>query len=648
MGFRARVVLKTAVWIVCLAPLAALLYHFWTDDLTANPISYVTNELGQTALRLLLASLALTPLRLVFGIGWQMTLRRLLGLFAFFYVCLHLSVWLVLDHFFDWSQLGADIVKRPYITVGMLAWTLLLPLAATSTTGMIKRLGGRNWRRLHRLAYGAAVLGCLHFIWLAKKPRVDPWVYATILAVLLGIRGWDAARRLARRRRDLISSPRMRTTALLLLALLLGGCLASGAGPTMTETEPVRQVLPNGVVLVVQEHRASDLVALQLWVRVGGRDEAPAELGLSHYLEHMLFKGTPTRPPGAIDRLLEGLGGTSNAFTSYDYTHYDVVVPADSIVAAAELLADIAVNAVFPPPEIQGEKKVVFEEMSLTEDDPERYLTRRVTEEVYPQHPYGRPILGTRDLVQRLERDELAAYYRKHYVPRNMVLVVVGAVTPTQVRALAERTFGKLDGAASARADVPRPPAVTSIRSVNIPRDEQQAYLGLAWQAAPTGDTDIYAVDLLTYILGDGPASRLNQSVREQKRLVTAIESVYVPRQLSGLVSITARLEPRDLQAAEAAVLDVVRRVREHGVTEAERQRALITAESTYAFDIETAEGLARILGQGETTWTLRDELQYLPRLRQVSPEQIRDAARRYLGEDNYVRVRFLPTKAAK
>jgi predicted Zn-dependent peptidase/DMSO/TMAO reductase YedYZ heme-binding membrane subunit len=648
VGFRTRVVVKAAVWVIALAPLAMLLYQFWTDDLTANPISYVTNELGQTTLRLLLASLTLTPLRLVFGIGWQMTLRRLLGLFAFFYVCLHLSVWLVLDHFFDWRELGADIVKRPYITVGMLAFTLLIPLAATSTTGMIKRLGGANWRRLHRLVYVAAVLGCLHFIWLAKKVRVDPWVYAAILAVLLGVRGWDAARRLARRRKDLVSSPRMRSTALLLLALLLGGCLATGPGPTATAVAPVRQVLPNGVVLIVQEHRASDLVALQLWVRVGGRDEAPAELGLSHYLEHMLFKGTPTRPPGSIDALLEGVGGTSNAFTSYDYTHYDVVVPADSIAAAAELLADIAVNAAFPPKEIASEKKVVFEEMSLTEDDPERYLERRVTEEVYPRHPYGRPILGTRDLVQKIDRPALEAYYRKHYVPRNMVLVVVGAVTPTGVRELADRTFGKLDGPASARAETAKPPAVAKGRSIDVRRDEQQAYLGLAWQAAPTGDTEIYAVDLLSYILGDGPASRLNQTVREQKRLVTAIESVFVARQLSGLVSVTARLEPGNLQAAEAAVLEVIRRVREQGVTDVERQRALITAESTYAFDIETAEGLARILGQGETTWTLRDELQYLTRLRQVTPEQIRDAARRYLGEDNYVRVRFVPTKAAK
>ena len=648
MTGRARVALKTTVWGVALAPLAALLYRFWTDDLTANPISYVTNELGQTALRLLLASLSLTPLRLVFGIGWQMTLRRLLGLFAFFYVCLHLTVWLVLDHFFDWAELGKDILKRPYITVGMLAWTLLVPLAATSTTAMIKRLGGANWRRLHRLAYVAAVLACLHFIWLAKKVRVDPWLYAAILAVLLGIRGWDAIRRLARRRKDLVSSPGMRTTALLLLALLLGGCLGTGVNPTAAGVEPVRQVLPNGVVLIVQEHRASDLVALQLWVRAGGRDEAPAELGLSHYLEHMLFKGTPTRPPGAIDALLEGLGGTSNAFTSYDYTHYDVVVPADSIVAAAELLADIAVNAAFPPKEIESEKKVVFEEMSLTEDDPERYLERRVTEAVYTRHPYGRPILGTRELVQKLKRDELAAYYHKHYVPQNMVLVVVGAVTPSQVRALADRTFGKLQGPTPARAEAAKPRPVAGDRSIDVRRDEQQAYLGFAWQAAPTGESDIYAVDLLTYILGDGPASRLNQTVREQKRLVTAIESGFFPRQLAGLVSITARLEPGNLEAAEAAVLDVIRRVREQGVTDAERQRALITAESTYAFDIETAEGLARILGQGETTWTLHDELQYLPRLREVSIDQIREAARRYLGDDNYVRVRFLPTKAAR
>jgi methionine sulfoxide reductase heme-binding subunit len=198
---RGRVALKVAVWVVALTPLARLLYGFWTDDLTVNPIEYVTRQLGATALQLLLASLAPTPLRILFGLAWPLTLRRLLGLFAFFYVCLHFAVWIVLDHFFDWRTMADDIVKRPWITVGVLALVLLTPLAATSTTGMIKRLGGALWRRLHRLVYVAAVLGALHYIWLAKKVLVEPWVYAAILVVLLAIRAGDAARRVVRRRR---------------------------------------------------------------------------------------------------------------------------------------------------------------------------------------------------------------------------------------------------------------------------------------------------------------------------------------------------------------------------------------------------------------------------------------------------------------
>jgi sulfoxide reductase heme-binding subunit YedZ len=195
-----RVALKVAVWAVCLYPLALLLYQFRTDNLGANPIEYVTRTLGIWTLRILLASLAMTPLRILFGISWPIAFRRLLGLFAFFSVCLHFSVWIVLDHFFDWPRMGADIVKRPYITVGMLALTLLVPLAATSTAGMVKRLGGLAWRRLHRLVYVAGVLGALHFLWLAKKGRNEPFIYAGVLALLLGVRLVDWARRAAKRR----------------------------------------------------------------------------------------------------------------------------------------------------------------------------------------------------------------------------------------------------------------------------------------------------------------------------------------------------------------------------------------------------------------------------------------------------------------
>jgi predicted Zn-dependent peptidase len=404
-------------------------------------------------------------------------------------------------------------------------------------------------------------------------------------------------------------------------------------------------VLANGVVLIAQDHRAADVVSLQLWMRVGGRDETPAELGLSHYLEHMLFKGTPSRPPGSIDRLIEGFGGSSNAFTAYDTTHFDVLVPAARVGAAMELLADIAVNASFPPAELEAEKQVVFEEMRVLQDDPDRFLTRRLSETAYGGHPYGRPILGTRDLVRDLTRTQLNAYYKKRYVPQNMVLVVVGPVPVARTRALADEVFGRLAGPAAPPRPAPPIPSLAGGRRDDVRRPEQQAGLGLAWQAPGTriAAEDITAVDLLTYILGDGPSSRLNQTVREDKRLVQSIEASYVTREQSGIVSITARLDARNVDAAQAAILDVIRRVRAQGVTEAERRRALVTAEASYAFDIETAEGLARSYGQAETTWTLADELQYLARLRQVTTAQIQAVARKYFRDDNYARVRLLP-----
>jgi sulfoxide reductase heme-binding subunit YedZ len=200
VGRRARLAVKTLAWVLCLLPLAFLLMWAGQGDLTANPISFITNWLGDWALRILLVSLALTPLRLITGMAWQMPLRRLLGLFAFFYVGLHFGVWLAVDHFFDWHQMGTDIAKRPYITVGMAALLCLIPLAATSTTGMIKRLGAPTWRRLHRLAYLAGLLASVHFLWLAKVGRVEQYVYAGVLAVLLGVRLWSSGQRLMRSR----------------------------------------------------------------------------------------------------------------------------------------------------------------------------------------------------------------------------------------------------------------------------------------------------------------------------------------------------------------------------------------------------------------------------------------------------------------
>ena len=195
MSYRLRVALKAAVWVAALWPLGSLVRDYFTDNLGANPIDTITRTLGLTALVLLLSSLGMTPLRIVFGWSWPIQFRRLLGLLAFFYVVLHFGVWIGLDHFFDWTRMWQDVLKRPFITVGMLALLLLIPLAATSTAGMIKRMGGANWRLLHKLAYVIGTLGVLHFLWLSKKGRTTAYYYAITLAVLLGVRLWDWLRK---------------------------------------------------------------------------------------------------------------------------------------------------------------------------------------------------------------------------------------------------------------------------------------------------------------------------------------------------------------------------------------------------------------------------------------------------------------------
>lgn len=190
--------IKLLVWLAALSPLARLIFEFLTDRLGANPIERITHQTGWWALTLLMVTLAITPLRRLTGWNSLIKFRRLTGLFAFFYVCLHFSTYLVLDHFFYWETIIEDIVERPFITVGFAAFLMLIPLAVTSTKGWIRRLG-RRWAILHRLIYLAAALGTLHFFWKVKADTREPLIFIAILAVLLLVRLPFARRRAQRR-----------------------------------------------------------------------------------------------------------------------------------------------------------------------------------------------------------------------------------------------------------------------------------------------------------------------------------------------------------------------------------------------------------------------------------------------------------------
>jgi len=187
LNSRQIIQVKAALWLLCLAPLARLIYLALSDGLGANPIEFITRSTGTWTLVGLLVTLSVTPLRKLGGRAWLVRFRRLLGLFAFFYACLHFTTYIWLDQFFDPAGILKDIVKRPFITVGFTAFILLIPLAATSTQRMMKRLS-RNWQRLHKLVYVVAGLGVVHYWWLVKKDITQPLIYACILAILLAMR----------------------------------------------------------------------------------------------------------------------------------------------------------------------------------------------------------------------------------------------------------------------------------------------------------------------------------------------------------------------------------------------------------------------------------------------------------------------------
>jgi len=409
---------------------------------------------------------------------------------------------------------------------------------------------------------------------------------------------------------------------------------------------PVREILPNGLTLIIQDHRASDIVAVYLFIKVGLRYDRPDELGYSHFMEHMLFKGTDTWGPGYFDRAVEGVGGRSNAFTSFDYTTFQIVVPSEALDTAVGLLRDQAFRSVFDEKEIERERQVIFEEARIVQDTPKDAIVRQLYHLVFDDNPYGRPLLGTRATLNSANHERLLRYYKHFYTPENMELVVVGPVETKAVRALVDRTFGRVPSHGLLPTPAPVPAPLTAPVREMVERPEQQAQLAIGWQAPQSSDPAGDALDLVATILAGSESSRLTRKLRDDERLVRNITMNYAALVGGGIVSLRAAAEAKDLPLLERRIFEEIDRIKESGPTEEERQQALIKFDADHAFDTETSEGLAKAYGTAETTWTLDAEIHYVDRLRRITLEQIRDAARRYLSATHYARLAFVPKKS--
>ena len=435
------------------------------------------------------------------------------------------------------------------------------------------------------------------------------------------------------------------------LAALAAGCAGAQGAVSRAAADgellpPSREVLPNGLRLIIQDHRASDIVAIYLWVGVGVRYEPPDGLGYSHFQEHMLFKGTDKWGPGYIDRAVEGVGGRSNAVTSFDYTTFYLILPSEALGTGVELLADMAFRSTFDPQEIIREREVIFEEANIETDNPRTAIIRQLYGMVFDGNPYGRPVLGTPETMNAATQDKLKAYNKHYYTPENMTVVVVGPVDPKAVRAAVDRTFGRMPRTGYRSAPAPAPAPLKGMLRRDVERPEQQAFLAMGWQAPRSDDPNGDAVDLLTTILAGTDSSRLAKRLRDEENIVTGITMNYAALMGGGIVSLRADLEAKDLEKAERIILEEIAKIQATGPTEDERQLAVIKFEAQHAFDTETSEGLANAYGIAETTWTLEAELQYVTRLGKITREQIQEAARRYLSRADYTRLAFVPKKA--
>ncbi len=404
-----------------------------------------------------------------------------------------------------------------------------------------------------------------------------------------------------------------------------------------------RKVLDNGLTILVKEVYPASVISLSIWARVGSVDETDEIAGISHFVEHMLFKNTKTRGVGQIAREIHSLGGYMNGFTSYDCTCYWIVLPSRYFETALDIQADAILNPLFLQEEVEKERRVIIEELKMYEDRPDAYCFERLMDLAYSRHRYKRSIIGFEDVLLNLGTEDISDYYHGYYKPNNMAVVLVGDVrTGDALRKISE-TLGKLRPGEIPWNPSPAEPPQKELRTRAMKGDIKNAHLMMGYHVPDIFSRDSFACDLLSTIMGEGRSSRLYQSLREKRRLVNCITAGVFVEKYPGLFTVEAVLEPRKVDSAREAIFQEVERIQAEGVTEEELQKAKNIAEARYVFSQETVEGQSKKLGYFEIIgdYTLADR--YVKKLYSVTREDILRVSHTYLQRENLSVVSYLP-----
>ncbi len=408
--------------------------------------------------------------------------------------------------------------------------------------------------------------------------------------------------------------------------------------------------LQDGLTVIVQEDHSAPVASVQAWCETGSIDEDKhLGAGLSHILEHMLFKGTETRSNSQFAQKIQDQGGYINAYTSYDRTVFWIDIPAKGATTAVDLLADAMMNSTLPPEEYTKEQEVIRREFAMGYDDPDRMASLKLMEVAFREHPYRVPVIGHIEIYNKLTRDDVMEYYKARYVPNNLFFVVVGDVDGEKIHQQLETFFSKYPRKSLPPVYIPQEPPQLGHRESHTEFPTELTRLQFAWHTPAITNPDVPALDLLSTILGDGRSSRLYQKLREEQGLVHSISAyTYTPGD-PGLFGVEAMLDPDKREATQKAVLEMMEQVKQQGVSTAELEKAKRQMLNGHLNSLTTMRGKASDLG---SNWLLTRNLnfsnEYLEAIQRVTVEDIQRVLHTYFDDKNLNVVSLNPEGSLK
>ena len=406
--------------------------------------------------------------------------------------------------------------------------------------------------------------------------------------------------------------------------------------------------LANGLTVITRQTPDTGVATVQIWVKAGSVYEAPHEAGITHLIEHMIFKGTPRRGPGEVAGAIEALGGRINAYTSFEHTVYHATLDSRHWAAALEVLADAVRNSLFDPEELEREKPVIFEEIRMRRDRPELHLFQETMARAYTTHPYRLPIIGSRESVAAISRDDILTYMAEHYHPENFTIVAVGDLNASEVVEQSRALFGDLPRKEEVgKHDLAMEPAPTEPRLFLEEQEINQTHLALAFPIPAFKHPDSAALNVLAHILGQGEASRLNERLRHELGLVYRISSSLFSSRDPGLFQIGATLEAAKASEVIERTLAELFSLAHFPVSDQELERARRNLEADFVFNLERAEGMARVMGSFELLTGDPREHDYLERLRAVEAADLQRVAAEYFRQERLTAGLLAPRASA-